>query len=71
MVGEVLVVMQEFAEAGLTSITVTHELNFARRAADEIIFMDAGRVAHQAPARSFFWDPAPERVERFLNRMTT
>jgi len=69
MVGEVLGVMQELAEAGMTSIVVTHELGFARRAADEVVFMDGGVVAHRAPAERFFSEPAPERVERFLNHM--
>ena len=69
MVGEVLGVMQELAEAGMTSVVVTHELGFARRVADEVVFMDAGRVAYRADACRFFDDPAPERVERFLTRM--
>jgi polar amino acid transport system ATP-binding protein len=69
MVGEVLAVMQELAETGMTSIVVTHELGFARRAADKVVFMDGGRVAHQASAADFFSSAAPERVERFLHRM--
>src|SRR5580698_7302819 len=48
-VGEVLSVMQELAEEGMTSIVVTHELGFARRAANEVVFMEAGQVAHRAP----------------------
>jgi polar amino acid transport system ATP-binding protein len=68
-VGEVLRVMQELAEGGMTSIVVTHELGFARRAADEVIFLDHGRIAHQAPARDFFSKAVPERVERFLSRI--
>jgi polar amino acid transport system ATP-binding protein len=70
-VGEVLGVMQELAEAGMTSIVVTHELGFARRAANEVIFMDAGRIAHRAPVDDFFSDAIPDRVERFLSRMRT
>jgi polar amino acid transport system ATP-binding protein len=68
-VGEVLSVMQELAEEGMTSIVVTHELGFARRAANEVVFMEAGLVAHRAPVRDFFNGSAPERVSRFLNRM--
>jgi polar amino acid transport system ATP-binding protein len=68
-VGEVLGVMQELAEAGMTSIVVTHELGFARRAADEVIFMDAGRIAHRASVGDFFSKAVPERVERFLDRV--
>ncbi|HLB98620.1 MAG TPA: amino acid ABC transporter ATP-binding protein [Acetobacteraceae bacterium] len=70
-VGEVLTVMQELAEEGMTSIVVTHELGFARRAANEVMFMEAGRVAHRAPVGDFFNGGAPDRVVRFLNRMHT
>jgi len=70
-VGEVLDVMEELAAAGMTSIVVTHELGFARHAADTVIFMDEGRIAHKAPVHEFFSGNAPERVERFLNRMRT
>ena len=68
-IGEVLDVMQELAEEGMTSIVVTHELGFARRAADEIVFMEAGRVAHRAAVGDFFDREGPERVVRFLRRM--
>jgi polar amino acid transport system ATP-binding protein len=70
-VGEVLGVMQELAEEGMTSIVVTHELGFARRAANEVMFMEAGLVAHRAPVHEFFDGNAPDRVVRFLNRMQT
>ena len=68
-VGEVLQVMQELADEGMTSIVVTHELGFARRAADRVIFLDEGRILHQATAAAFFDDPVPDRVGRFLGRM--
>ncbi|MEJ1978269.1 MAG: amino acid ABC transporter ATP-binding protein [Acetobacteraceae bacterium] len=68
-VGEVLQVMQELSDDGMTSIVVTHELGFARRAADNVIFMDEGRIGHAAPVADFFAPGAPERVERFLSRM--
>ena len=68
-VGEVLNVMQELADEGMTSIVVTHELGFARRAADEVVFMDEGQVAHRAPVEAFFSGSAPDRVARFLTRM--
>ena len=70
-VGEVLKVMEELAGGGMTSIVVTHELGFARHAADQVIFMESGRIAHQAPVADFFSGHAPERVERFLTRMRT
>jgi polar amino acid transport system ATP-binding protein len=69
-VGEVLDVMQELADEGMTSIVVTHELGFARRAADTVLFMEDGRIVHQAPVRAFFDGDAPERVGRFLKRMS-
>jgi polar amino acid transport system ATP-binding protein len=53
----------------MTSIVVTHELGFARRAADEVVFMDAGQVAHRAAVQDFFNGSAPDRVVRFLTRM--
>jgi polar amino acid transport system ATP-binding protein len=69
--GEVLAVLQELAEAAMTRIVVTYELGFARHAADRVILMDGGRIAHQAPVDDLFSGPAPERVERFLSRMPT
>jgi polar amino acid transport system ATP-binding protein len=68
-VGEVLVVMRELADAGMTSIVVTHELGFARRAANEVLFLDHGVVAHRASSRDFFSSAVPDRVDRFLSRM--
>ena len=68
-VGEVLQVMQELAEEGMTSIVVTHELGFARRAADRVIFLDTGRILHQAAAADFFSGAVPDRVARFLGRI--
>ena len=68
-VGEVLQVMQELSDDGMTSLVVTHELGFARRAADQVIFMDQGRIGHAAPVGEFFSTAVPERVERFLSRM--
>jgi polar amino acid transport system ATP-binding protein len=68
-VGEVLDVMQELAEDGMTSIVVTHEMNFARRAADRVIFLDDGRIAHAGAAEDFFSDAIPDRLARFLGRI--
>jgi polar amino acid transport system ATP-binding protein len=71
-VGEVLQVMQELAEEGRTSIVVTHEMGFARRAADRVMFMDDGVVVHEAPPSEFFSPDAnvPERLARFLGRLS-
>jgi polar amino acid transport system ATP-binding protein len=61
--------MQELADEGMTSIVVTHEMSFARRAADRVMFLDEGQVAHRAPTEEFFSDAVPERVARFLGRI--
>ena len=61
--------MRELAEAGMTSIVVTHELGFARRAANEVMFLDHGVVAHRASTGDFFSSAVPDRVDRFLSRM--
>jgi polar amino acid transport system ATP-binding protein len=70
-VGEVLQVMQELAAEGTTSLVVTHELGFARRAADRVLFMDQGLVVHEAPPAAFFGGGAevPERLARFLGSL--
>jgi polar amino acid transport system ATP-binding protein len=68
-VGEVLDVMQELADDGMTSIVVTHEMSFARRAADRVIFLDQGRIAHTGAAADFFSDAVPDRLARFLGRI--
>ena len=69
-VGEVLQVMQELAEEGMTSIVVTHEMGFARRAAAHVVFIEGGQVAHSAPGAEFFGGAVPDRVARFLGRLT-
>jgi glutamate/aspartate transport system ATP-binding protein len=69
MVGEVLDVMQELARNGMTMIVVTHEMGFARRAADRITFMDAGRVLEIQKAEDFFRTPETERARTFLSRI--
>jgi polar amino acid transport system ATP-binding protein len=68
-VGEVLDVMQELADDGMTSIVVTHEMSFARRAADRVIFLEAGTIAHSGSTDEFFSDEMPERLARFLGRL--
>ncbi|MDB5846622.1 MAG: peptide transporter ATP-binding protein [Rhodoferax sp.] len=66
MVGEVLDVMQTLARTGVTMVIVTHEMGFARRVADRVIFMEAGRVIEQAPPETFFTAPREERTRAFL-----
>jgi polar amino acid transport system ATP-binding protein len=68
-VGEVLQVMQELAEEGMTSIVVTHEMGFARRAAERVMFMEQGQITFTATAADFFGADVPERVARFLGRI--
>lgn len=66
MVSEVLEVMLALAAAGTTMIVVSHELAFARRAADRIVFLDAGRIVEEAPPAEFFSAPKSERARAFF-----
>jgi len=66
MVGEVLAVMQALAHTGVTMVIVTHEMGFARRVADRVIFMEAGVVVEQAPPEAFFGAPREARTQAFL-----
>jgi polar amino acid transport system ATP-binding protein len=68
LVGEVLAVMRAIAHIGLTMIVVTHEMEFARSAADRIVFLDKGRIVEVATAKAFFDRPATERSRQFLER---
>jgi polar amino acid transport system ATP-binding protein len=68
LVGEVLSVMQNLASDGLTMVVVTHEMSFAREAANEIIFLDHGRVLETATPEQFFNRPSTDRVRQFLQR---
>jgi len=69
MVKEVLDVMVELALSGMTMIVVTHEMGFARRVADRIIFMDRGEIIEEAPPESFFSNPRSERTKTFLGQI--
>jgi polar amino acid transport system ATP-binding protein len=69
MIKEVLDVMLELSEEGMTSIVVTHEMNFARRAADHIVFMDQGEIVEDAPADQFFTDSVHPRTRKFLQQI--
>jgi polar amino acid transport system ATP-binding protein len=66
MVGEVLAVMRDLANDGMTMMCVTHELNFARDVADSIWFMDAGEILEKSTPESFFSGPVHLRAKRFL-----
>lgn len=69
MVYEVLDVMMEMAKAGRTMVIVTHEMQFARAAADRIIFMDQGRILEEGRPEDFFRHPKTERAGQFLQKM--
>ena len=66
MVGEVLSVMRDLANDGMTMMCVTHEMNFAREVADSIWFMDAGEIVEKSTPGSFFANPTHQRAQRFL-----
>lgn len=68
-VGEVLKVMRDLAEGGMTMIIVTHEIAFAREAADSILFVDGGTIAERGPAADFIANPKTERTRLFLGRV--
>jgi len=69
MIREVLDVMAELSAEGMTSVVVTHEMGFARRAADQIVFMEAGEIVENAPRDAFFGGSANERAQRFLDQI--
>ncbi|MCW2854926.1 MAG: arginine transporter ATP-binding protein [Marmoricola sp.] len=69
LVGEVLTVMRELAQAGMTMIVVTHEMGFARTVADRVVFMDGGVVVEQGDPREVINNPQHERTKTFLARI--
>lgn len=68
MVGEVLKVMKELAEAGLTMLVVTHEMGFAKEVSDRVVFMDKGVIAEEGAPEDIFNNPKEERTREFLKR---
>ena len=68
IIGEVLSVMEELSAEGMTMIVVTHEMGFAREAADTVVFMDAGRIVERSAPEPFFTRPATPRAQQFLQR---
>ncbi|GAA0464410.1 glutamate ABC transporter ATP-binding protein [Actinoplanes capillaceus] len=69
LVGEVLDVLHELARASATMIVVTHEIGFAREAADTVVFMDAGRIVEQGPPHEVLDNPRHERTRAFLSKV--
>ncbi|MDD2002090.1 amino acid ABC transporter ATP-binding protein [Pseudomonas putida] len=69
MVKEVLDVVLGLAESGITLLCVTHEMGFARQAADRVVFMDRGEIIEQAPPLEFFGNPQSDRAKKFLSQI--
>jgi polar amino acid transport system ATP-binding protein len=67
--GEVLSVMEELAKAGMTMIVVTHEMGFARKAADRVVMMDDGLIIEEGTPEHFFVEPEHERTKQFLSKI--
>ncbi len=71
MINEVLDVMVQLGQEGMTMIVVTHEMGFARRVARKVIFMDGGSIVEQGPTENFFRTPKSERARSFLAKILT
>ncbi|MCZ4312794.1 amino acid ABC transporter ATP-binding protein [Comamonadaceae bacterium G21597-S1] len=69
MIKEVLDVIVDLAQSGMTMVCVTHEMGFARKVADTVVFMDGGRVVEQAPPNELFEHPKSERTRTFLSQI--
>jgi len=69
MIKEVLDVMTDLAKEGMTMLVVSHEMGFARAAANRVIFMDQGQIIESAPPEEFFTNPKEERAKRFLEHI--
>lgn len=69
MIAGVLEVMEQLARDGMTMIVVTHEMGFARRVADRVVFMDKGEIVETAPPESFFGAPQTDRAATFLSQL--
>jgi polar amino acid transport system ATP-binding protein len=69
MIGEVLLVMKNLAQSGMTMMVVTHEMGFAREVSDRVIFMDEGEILEEAHPEEFFKHPKHERAQQFLKEI--
>ncbi|GIN22231.1 MAG TPA: amino acid ABC transporter ATP-binding protein [Bacillus bacterium] len=69
LVGEVLNVMKELAQEGMTMVVVTHEMGFAREVADRIVFLDNGVIAEESTPEQFFTNPQSEKARQFLGKV--
>lgn len=70
LIGEVLAVMRDLAEEGMTMLVVTHEMGFAKQAATDVLFLDEGKLVEQGPPKQLFENPENERTAAFLSRLT-
>ncbi len=66
LIGEVLAVMRQLAEDGMTMLVVTHEMDFARNVSNKVMFMDGGKVIESGPSKAFFAAPSQERSKEFI-----
>ena len=69
MVGEVLEIMKELADEGMTMVVVTHEMGFAREVASRVLFIDGGNIQEDAPPKEFFACPKNQRLREFLSKV--
>lgn len=69
MIKEVLQVMMDLAEQGMTMIVVTHEMGFARKVGTRVVFLEAGQVVEETPSEEFFTNPKSERAKEFLGKV--
>jgi len=70
LIGDVLSVMRDLAEEGMTMLVVTHEMGFARQAATDIMFLEDGRLVEHGPPEQLFERPEKDRTAAFLSRLT-
>lgn len=69
MVGEVLAVMKELADSGMTMVVVTHEMGFAREVGTKVVFMDEGKIMEENTPQEFFTNPQSQRLQEFLSKV--
>ena len=69
LIGEVLSVMRDLAEDGMTMLVVTHEMDFARNVSNKVMFMEGGKVVEAAPSKQFFEQPAEARAREFIRKI--
>jgi len=69
MIGEVLAVMKDLAQSGMTMVVVTHEMGFAREVSDRVVFMDYGEILEEGVPSEFFLNPQQERTQQFLKQV--